>query len=83
MIWLGIAVGTILLIITISVLARRRARDDVDAENVDPLFTMGIAMTGAGVALATTVGSVMYAVMTAGLIVMALGTYRTRHRSNG
>jgi hypothetical protein len=79
MIWLGVAVGMALLIIAIGFLARRRARNDVDATNVDPLFTIGIAITGAGVALATTVGPVMYAVMAAGLIVMALGAYRTRH----
>jgi len=83
MIWLGIAIATALLIIAIGVLARRRVREDADAANVDPLFTMGIAITGAGVALAATLGSVMYAVMAAGLIVMATGTYRTRHHRNG
>jgi hypothetical protein len=83
MIWLGIGFAAALLIIAIGVFARRRAREDRDAADVDPLFSMGIAITGAGVALATTLGSVMYAVMAAGLIVMATGTYRTRHHRNG
>jgi hypothetical protein len=82
MMWLGIVVGAALLIIAIGGLARRRAGENGDVVDVDPLFTMGIAITGAGVALATTLGSVMYAVMAAGLIVMATGTYRTRHRRN-
>ena len=83
MIWLGIAIGATLLIIAIGVLARRRAAEDGDAVDVDPLFTMGIAITGTGVALATTLGSVMYAVMSAGLMVMAAGAYRTRHHGKG
>lgn len=84
MIWLGIAVGTgLLLIVLIGVLVRGHAWDPVDAADVDPLFTLGIALTAVGVALATTVGSIMYAVMTAGLIVMAMGAYRTRHHGHG
>ena len=83
MTWLGIAIAAAFLVIAIGGLARWRAREDRNAANVDPLFTIGIAITGAGVALATTLGSVMYAVMAAGLIVMATGTYRTRHHRNG
>jgi hypothetical protein len=83
MIWLGLAIGTALLAIAVGVLARQRIRDDVDTATVDPFFTMGIAITGAGVVLATTLGSVMYAVMAAGLFVMAMGAYRTRHHRDG
>ena len=83
MIWLGAAVGAALLIIAIGVLARTRAGGDGDPADLDPLFTMGIAITGTGVVLATTLGSVMYAVMAAGLLVMAAGAYRTRHRRRG
>lgn len=82
MIWLGIAVGTA-LIIAVGVLAHRRARGDDEAAEVDPLFTMGISITGAGVVLATTIGPVMYAVMAAGLIVMVTGAYRTRQHRRG
>lgn len=83
MIWLGIAIGVALLIIAIGVLAHQRIGDDGDAVDVDPLFTVGIAITGAGVVLATTLGSVMYVVMAAGLIVMATGTYRSRRHRTG
>ena len=79
MVWLGIAIGALALIIAIGVLILRRAHDDGEATDVDPLFTMGVALTGAGVVLATTIGSVMYAVMIVGLSVMAIGAHRTRH----
>jgi hypothetical protein len=82
MIWLGLAIGMALLIIAIGVQTRRRAPDDLEAADVDPLFTTGVAITGAGVVLATTLGSGMYTVMAAGLIVMATGAYRTRHHEN-
>jgi hypothetical protein len=39
MIWLGLAIGTALLIIATGLLARPRARDDVDVANVDQFFT--------------------------------------------
>jgi len=62
-----------------ALLVRRRIRDDVDTAAVDPFFTAAIAITGAGVVLATTLGSVLDAVMAARLIVMAFGAYRNRH----
>jgi glutamate synthase domain-containing protein 2 len=43
------------------------------------MFTTGICLTGAGVALATTLGSIMYGVMTAGLIMMGFGARRMHH----
>lgn len=82
MVWAGIVVGiaTIVLVVVMVTQRRRRpahrAADDVE---VDPLFTVGIALTGAGAVLATTIGGVMYAVMIVGLIVTAIGANRTRH----
>jgi hypothetical protein len=80
-IWLGVAVGVaaIALLLMIAVRRRRGAPDGRTIDDVDPLFTTGIALTGAGVALATTVGGFMYGVMIVGLILMAVGANRTRH----
>lgn len=83
MIWLGIAAGVFALGVVVAVIARRPTGDGADPAAVDPLFTVGVALTGAGVALATTVGAVMYAVMTVGLIVMAVGAQKTRHHGRG
>lgn len=83
MIWLGIAVGAALLMLAVGILARRGAAEGDAAVDVDPLFTTGIAIAGAGVALATTLGAVMYAVVAVGLIVMGTGAYRSRHHGNG
>jgi hypothetical protein len=80
MIWLGIGLGVAVLALLVIVVAVRRRGEQVDGiDDVDPLFTTGIVLTGAGVALATTLGPLMYGMMTIGLIVMAVGANRTRH----
>jgi hypothetical protein len=81
MIWLGVAVGVaaIALLVVTAMQRRRRASDGRSVDDVDPLFTTGIVLTGAGVALATTLGDFMYGVMIVGLIAMAIGANRTRH----
>ncbi len=82
MIWLGVGVGVaaIALLLVLAVQRRRgTSPDGRTVDDVDPLFTTGIALTGAGVALATTVGNFMYVVMIVGLILMAVGASRTRH----
>ena len=55
MIWLGVAVGVaaIALLVATAVRRRRRASDGRSVDDVDPLFTTGIVLTGAGAALAT------------------------------
>jgi hypothetical protein len=87
MLWLAVAIGVVILallvvIVRAAVLRGRRASDDQPRYDVDPLFSTGIVFVGAGVALAVTLGPVMYAVMAAGLILMAIGANRTRHRPN-
>lgn len=81
MIWLGVAVGVaaIALLVATAVRRRRRASDGRSVDDVDPLFTTGIVLTGTGVALATTLGGFMYGVMIVGLVFMAVGANRTRH----
>ena len=80
MIWLGIGIGMAVLALLLVVVALRRRGEQVDGiDDVDPLFTTGIVLAGAGVALATTLGPFMYGVMAIGLIVMAIGANRTRH----
>ena len=80
MIWVGIAVAAVAIAVLLVIAIRRRGSLETRTrDDVDPLFTAGIAITGAGVALATTVGTVMYVVMIVGLIVMAIGANRTRH----
>lgn len=56
--------------------ARRRADKRVD--EADPLFVVGIALTGAGAATITTLGMFMIAVFAVGLVLMAIGIRRSR-----
>ena len=81
MIWMGVAVGVaaIALLVATAVQRRRRASEGRSVDDVDPLFTTGIVLTGTGVALATTLGGFMYGVMIVGLVFMAVGANRTRH----
>ena len=81
MIWLGVTVGVaaIALLLVIAVQHRHRSPAGRTVNDVDPLFTTGIAITGAGAALATTLGGFMYGVMIVGLVFMAIGANRTRH----
>lgn len=81
MIWLGVAVGlaAIALLVVVAAQRRHRASQGRTVDDVDPLFTTGIALTGAGAALATTLGGLMYGVMVVGLMLMAVGANRTRH----
>lgn len=83
MIWfsVGLGVATIALLVVLVVLRRPESAGERTADEVDPLFASGIALSGAGVALALTIGNVMYVVMIVGLIVMAFGANRTRQRS--
>lgn len=77
MIWIGVAIVVAAAAVLISALRRRstgRAPDDVD-----PLFSAGIVLVGVGVVFGAAVGPGMYAVMAAGLVVMAIGANRTRH----
>ncbi len=82
MVWVGFVVGIAAVALLVVVAMQRRHRSAAgragDEVAVDPLFTTGIALTGAGVALATTIGGVMYVVMIVGLILMAIGANRTR-----
>lgn len=81
MIWLGVVVGVGVLVALVVAVLAMRGRDDVEIAEVDPLFTTGIVFAGAGVALATTIGPVMYVMMVAGLVVMAVGARRSQqHR---
>jgi hypothetical protein len=81
MIWRGVAVGVaaIALLLVIAVQQRHRFSAGRTVNDVDPLFATGIALTVAGVALATTLGGFMYGVMIVGLVFMAIGANRTRH----
>ena len=85
MIWAGVAVGvaTIALLLVIAVQQRHGSSVGRAVNDVDPLFATGIALTGAGVALATTLGGFMYGVMVVGLVVMAIGANRARHPHHG
>ena len=85
MIWIVVAVaaGVVALVALIVLAVRVRAyrlasHDDQPFDDVDPLFTTGIVLAGSGVALAITLGPLMYAMFIIGMILMALGAYRTR-----
>ena len=81
LIWLGVAVGlaAIAVLLVIAVQHRHRPAAGRTVDDVDPLFATGIVLTGAGAALATTLGGFMYGVMIVGLVFMAIGANRTRH----
>jgi len=82
MVWAGVVVGIAATVLLVVMVVQRRhgssARGAGDDVGVDPLFATGIALTGAGAVLATTIGDVMYAVMIVGLILMAIGANRAR-----
>jgi NhaP-type Na+/H+ or K+/H+ antiporter len=77
-IWLGIVVVVAALAIRLVALVRRRGATGVSPDDVDPNFTLGIVLTGIGISLAAAVGSGMYALMAAGLVLMAVGAHRTQ-----
>jgi len=81
MIWLGVTVGVsaIAVLLLIAVQHRHSSPAGRTVDDVDPLFATGIVFTGAGVALATTLGGFMYGVMIVGLVLMAIGANRTRN----
>ncbi len=83
MIWLAIAVVIALLLVGIGIVVHRRTRDGGEVDDVDPLFAVGIAITGAGAVLGTTLGPVMFAMMAVGLVIMVVGSSRTRHHHGG
>ncbi|MFW2335349.1 hypothetical protein [Ilumatobacter sp.] len=78
MIWFGLAVVIAALVIRIVALVRRRSATGEPVDEVDPNLTLGIVLTGTGIALAAAVGSGMYALMAAGLVLMAVGAHRTQ-----
>ncbi len=81
MVWLAvvIAAAAIALLLLIARSRRHGSPTDRAVDDVDPLFTSGIVLAGAGVALALTIGAFMYVMVIAGLSVMAIGASRTRH----
>ena len=81
MIWFGVVVGVaaITLLLVIAMQHRHRSPAGRTVNDIDPLFTTGTVLTGAGAALATTLGGFMYGVMIVGLVFMAIGANRTRH----
>lgn len=81
MVWLAVAVGVgAVALLLVLAMRRRGSSSGRTVDDVDPLFTTGIILTGTGVALAATFGGFMYGVMIVGLIQMAIGANRTRHR---
>lgn len=87
MIWIGIGIGVVAIVALLVLVARLRAyrlapSDNQPIDDVDPLFTTGITLAGAGVALALTIGPFMYLMFLVGMVVMAFGAYRTRKRTD-
>lgn len=80
MLWFGLSLVGVALLVAIVMTVRRNAGASRPVDDVDPVFTAGIALTGAGVALSATIGNVMFVVMTVGLIVMAVGAHRTQQQ---
>jgi nitrate reductase gamma subunit len=78
MVWLGIAIVIAALLLTVGrVRATRRTSPTHTSDDLDPWVVAGTAITGAGAILVTTLGPVMYVVMAAGLIAVAVGIHRT------
>ncbi len=88
MVWIGIGIGVGVVAGVALVLAARRkayrlaSPDDRQIDDVDPMFATGIALAGGGVALAITLGPLMYLMFVVGMILMAVGAYRTRNRAD-
>ena len=70
----GLAVGIVL----VALLIRRGRSGEPVRQDVDPLFTMGIAFVGAGVALVAAVGVGMLGILALGVIFMFVGLSRMR-----
>jgi hypothetical protein len=80
MIWFAVALVVLVITVLVRVLVLLGDQSvERSVDDIDPLFPVGVAIAGAGVALATTLGGFMYALMIAGLILMAVGATRTRH----
>lgn len=83
MMWYAIVVivgALVMLIAVVARVARKSVRSPLPVDEIDPLFSIGVVFTGAGVATASTLGPVMYGVMTLGLLMMAIGANRSGHR---
>ena len=81
MIWSVVALVMVLGVVAGALALRRRASTSL--AEADPWFTAGVVLTGAGVTLAATVGSITYLVMAGGLLVMAVGARRTGGQRQG
>ena len=67
------------LIASVCVLGLRRGpRADAYSDEVDPLFTAGIAVAGSSVALVITLGPMLWAMTAAGIVLLAIGAARMR-----
>lgn len=75
----GTAISVLVLLgLVLLVAARRRGEGPID--DPDPLFVTGIALSGAGAALFATIGVTGAAILTVGVVLMAVGIMRTRNR---
>lgn len=81
--WVMFSLGVVFVaIVIVAVLATRErstARPTSDVSG-DDLFALGVVFTGAGVAMAVTLGPIMIWMVALGVIYMAMGTRRKRHQ---
>jgi len=83
MTWLGVAGIAVVAALLIALARANRSSRAESGDDVDPLFSTGVVITGTGAVLGSTIGPVMYSVMAVGLAAMALGAHRSRqHRHN-
>lgn len=73
----GIIIGALLLVGLVLLVVMQR-RETAPAEEVDPLFITGIAISGSGAALFATIGPVGAGLLAMGVVLMAVGIARTR-----
>lgn len=76
----GLIVAVVAFLFLVVFFVRRMRADGPVPPDVDPMFTMGIALVGAGVALMASAGPGMIGILALGLIFMFSGLRKTRAR---
>jgi uncharacterized membrane protein len=75
--WILLVVTVLAILVTLGIVVWR-LRPSPPPSDVDPLFTAGIAISGASAALIATLGAAMIPMLLVGLACIVVGAHRSR-----